>query len=222
MNRKLVVFDFDGTLVDFIHAFSIALAEFSHARNLPHDLAKMSAGYIDPYKYDLGWGLPLDRQKPLHDALMDYILEETIANKRFIPPLFDGAKSVLEELAQSYDFAVVTARDRPTLHAIMDYHQIKNHFQAIRTLCCTRERGYNLKPAPDAIYCLLKDTKHMLDDVIMVGDTTADIDMANAAGVKSIAVAWGLHPRERLAASNPTIMLDSVNDLPAAISKLFN
>lgn len=222
MTRKLVVFDFDGTLVDFIHAFGIALEEFSTARQMPYDLAKMSAGYIDPYKYDLGWGLPLDQQKPLHDALMDYILEETIQNKRFIPPLFDGAKSVLDELAQSYDFAVVTARDRPTLQAIMDYHQIKSYFPAVRTLCCVHERGYKIKPAPDALHCLLRDTKHKVEDVVVIGDTTADIDMANAAGAKSIAAGWGLHPRERIMQSNPSAWADHVSDLPRLIKDLFN
>ena len=222
MSRKLVVFDFDGTLVDFRQAFKEGLVEFSETRKLPYDVDKMTVGYVDPDRNDLGWGIPLDQQKAMINELSRFMMVETSERQRFIPPLFAGIQDALLKLAETFDLSIVTARHRDSLMSILNHHRMGSHFPNLRTLDCANERGYPIKPAPDALYCLLKDTKHGFDDVVMVGDTTADVDMANAAGVKSIAVAWGLHPRERLMQSKPTIMAETVGDLPRLVKDLFN
>jgi phosphoglycolate phosphatase len=222
MNRKLVVFDFDGTLVDFMDSFESAVVEFSMARSIPYDVKKLTLGYVDPKKNDLGWGVPFDDQEDLLEELSNFMKMETTERQRFIPPLFSKMGEALDELAEQHELGIVTARNRESLNVVLNHHKILHHFPNMRTLNCARERGYPIKPAPDALYCLLKDTKHTLDDVIMVGDTTADIDMANAAGVKSIAVAWGLHPRERLLQSKPSMMAETIGDLPRIIKELFN
>src|SRR4051812_6252601 len=112
MTRKMVVFDFDGTLVESHVGFTESLKEFSDARNMPYDGAKMAAGYIDPEKYDLGWQIPLDQQPVILKALQDFYYSEMTSHLRFLPTLFDGAVDALEILSQDYDLSIITARDR--------------------------------------------------------------------------------------------------------------
>ena len=219
--RKLVVFDFDGTLVDSHPHFCTGLEEFSSARNLPYDGRKMGIGYVDPLKYDLGWNLPLEEQPALLAELCAYMDHELLVKKRFVADLFDGVYEILLDIRSMFDLAIVTARDRKTTMATLEYHGLREFFPHYRSHCCVKERQYGLKPAPDALLCLINETGHDKRDVIMIGDTTSDILMANAAGVNSIAVLWGNHPQEKLATANPTIMIESVKELQQAVKSIF-
>lgn len=222
MADKLIVFDFDGTLIDSRESFGVALKEFSEARGLPHDHDKLSVGYVSPMKYDLGWGVPLEQQETLLNALMDYIQEQTLQHRKFIPPLFAGALQMLTDIGDSYDLALVTARDRPTTQVILEEHGLNRFFPHVRTLCCARERGYTIKPAADSLHCLWKDTGHSASQTIVIGDTTADISMAHNAGAKSIAVTWGLHPESKLQTVKPHTFARHMQDISALVAQLFS
>src|SRR5690606_9917315 len=166
MSRKLIAFDFDGTLVESHIGYTQALKEFSEARGLPWDSMKMAKGYVDPWKYDLGWGLPLEQQVPVFEALNEFYFSEMNAANRFMPTLFENVLETLESLTVDYDMVVVTARERKSLHKVMDYYGLSRYFPYVRTKCCAFERGYAIKPAPDALLCVLKDTKHATTDVV--------------------------------------------------------
>ena len=221
-DRKLIVFDFDGTLVDSQSCFDIGLAEFSDSRSLPHDPIKMMIGYVDPKKNDLGWGVPLEDQAALFGEFCTFLDHECIENKRFIPDLYDNVTTVLKTLQQDFDLSIITARSRSTMLVTLEHHGLKEFSPHYRTHCCAKERNYPIKPEADALHCLLRDTNHVLEDVVMIGDTTADIGMANAAGTKSIAVLWGAHSAERLQPANPTMMIHQVTEMPAAIKQIFS
>jgi len=221
-DRKLVIFDFDGTLIDSNPGFHQALKEYSEARGLPHDPQKMMIGYVDPLTYDLGWDVPLTEQPRMLKELQQEYRKEMMENGRFMPELYAQVQEVLAELAKEYDLSIITARGRETTLLTLSYHKIDHYFPVIRTSCCADERGYLTKPARDAVDCLIKETFHRPEDVVMVGDTTADIGMANNAGIKSIAVLWGYHPKEKLQALQPTAMIDTIIDLPEALRKIFS
>jgi phosphoglycolate phosphatase len=55
------------------------------------------------------------------------------------------------------------------------------------------------------------------DDTIMIGDTTYDIDMALAAGVRAIGVAWGYHPIEALAGAGAHALVHDADALKAEL-----
>jgi phosphoglycolate phosphatase len=222
MSKKMVVFDFDGTLVDAHTQFVVGLKHFSEARGLPWDGDKMGAGYTNPAKFDLGWGVPLEQQTALLRELNEFYFGEITNHKRFLPILFDGAREAIQELAKDYDLSIVTARDRKSLQIVLDHYELTPYFPDFRSLCCARDRGYDIKPAPDAMQCLLRDTGHAVEDSVVIGDTIADIAMANNAGAKSIAALWGVHARDRLASEKPTMMLENIRDLPQAVNELFN
>ena len=220
-DKKLIVFDFDGTLVDSQPHFNEALAEFSTMKSLSYDFYKMQTGYIDPLKYDLGWGVALESQPEIFKEFGIYMDEQVINHNRLMPELYQHVREVLEDLRSEFDLSIVTARSRSTMLATLVYHQLDGLFPAYRTHCCTKERNYQLKPSADALHCLLKDTKHPVTEIVVIGDTTSDILTANEAGAKSIGVLWGAHPAEKLQTAKPTILIDRVQDMPDAVRNIF-
>jgi phosphoglycolate phosphatase len=222
MSKKLIAFDFDGTIVESHTGFSESLKEFSDARGLTHDSMKMARGYVDPTKYDLGWGVPLEQQQKLLDDVNEFYFAEMVNNGRFMPTLFANVRETLENMKDEHDMVIITARERSSLKFILDHYGLNKFFPFFRSLCCARERGYPIKPAPDALQCVLKDTKHAPQDVVVIGDTSSDIRMANAAGAKSIGVLWGVHPQEMLAEHKPTLMLEDFLGIPQGVRTIFS
>lgn len=224
-DRKLVVFDFDGTLIDTgasSRKEPSSLSVFSKNKGLPYDIDKFNVGYVDPLKYDLGWNVPFDQQPALMHEWEIFLSDQQVNHKSFIPELFDHIKDILQELAQKYDLSIITARDKRSLVAIMEHLGIAPYFSLYRSSCCMKQKNLRIKPAADAIHCLLSQSGHHINDTVMIGDTTSDIAMANAAGVKNIAVLWGMHPKEKLVTENPTLILEDIKALPQAIEKLFS
>ncbi|HEY1095979.1 MAG TPA: HAD family hydrolase [Alphaproteobacteria bacterium] len=221
VQKRALIFDFDGTVVDTFPNYIEALKEFSAVHNLSYDGAQFTVGYVDPDQFDLGWGIPLSQQREMYEIFNKFYNDENTDKQRFLPTPFAGAIDMLRTLANDYDMAIVTTRHRNSLEAILAHYCIADLFVGTRTHQCAEEGGYGLKPAPDAIHDLLKQTKHHVDDIIVIGDTTADVGMANAVGAKSIAVLWGAHPQERLQTHNPTRMIDRMADLPDTVADLF-
>jgi phosphoglycolate phosphatase len=221
-DRKLIVFDFDGTLVNSEPQFAQALEEFSNAKLLPFDIEKMKLGYVDITKNDLGWGLQLHEQYEIFEEYCTFMNDQTITHKRFIPEVFEHVIETLDQLKSVYDLGLVTVRDRATTLATLEFHGMNRFFPKYRTHCCAKERGYGIKPSPDALNCLLDEMEYKPHNVVMIGDTGSDIHMAHGAGAKSIGVSWGLHPSESVRAANPTLMLENIQDLPHAIKTIFS
>mgnify|MGYP003730352467 CR=1 FL=1 len=65
------------------------------------------------------------------------------------------------------------------------------------------------KPNPDLLHAIMEATG--TKDLVMIGDTTFDLEMAHAAGVRAIGVTWGHHSVERLREWAP--LVDSVEEL---------
>jgi phosphoglycolate phosphatase len=54
----------------------------------------------------------------------------------------------------------------------------------------------------------------------MVGDTEFDVLMGRAAGMATVGVAWGYHPRARLEAAGADVIIDDFAALDAALDRL--
>ncbi|MBR4326081.1 MAG: HAD family hydrolase, partial [Bacteroidales bacterium] len=84
-----------------------------------------------------------------------------------------------------------------SLRLILTKNGILDYFDEL----VTRDNGFAPKPAPDMVNYLLKKMNLAPQEVLVVGDTTFDIDMGNAAGCKTCAVTYGNHTAEMLAKS---------------------
>jgi phosphoglycolate phosphatase len=124
-------------------------------------------------------------------------------------PLFAGAEQMLEELRSAgHRLAIATGKSRRGLDRVLEKTGLAALFHATR---CGEESAS--KPAPGMLLDLMRALDATADSTVMVGDTTHDLQMAANAGVRSVAVAYGAHPREQLLALQPLACIDKPQDL---------
>jgi len=120
--------------------------------------------------------------------------------------LFAGVREGLEQLEQAGALlAVATGKSRVGLDRAFAVTGIQGHF--VTTRCADETRS---KPHPQMLEEILDFTAIDANKVIMVGDTSYDIEMAQNAGVAGLGVSYGAHSEETLIASAPLSVEHSV------------
>lgn len=204
----LIVFDWDGTLVDSTTLIGEALQHACGDLGLPvpDDAAAryvIGLGLADAMKL-VAPDLPPDRYPELGARYRDHYL----AREPGIP-LFDGARELLNELhAAGYLLAVATGKTRAGLARAMAQVGLHGVFHATR---CADE-GLP-KPHPDMLLHLMERLAVTPRVTLMIGDTTHDLDLAQNAGAAGVAVTYGAHPPEGLALRTPLASVGSVAEL---------
>ncbi|RXZ42505.1 HAD-IA family hydrolase [Crenobacter cavernae] len=200
----LIVFDWDGTLMDstahIVRSIQGACADL----NLPVPPRERAShviglGLVDAMRYVCP-GLEPERYQDMVVAYRDHYLsgDETIE-------LFAGVEQGLAELkAQGAFLAVATGKSRAGLDRVLAKTGLAELFDATRTV-----DECHSKPHPAM---LLELTDHLGVDArrtLMVGDTTHDLMMAQNAGTHGAGVSYGAHPAGELAACSPLGIFDS-------------
>ncbi len=205
---SLVVFDWDGTVVD--STITIAQAIQKSCEDLG-----LQAPSLEASKYVIGLGLqsalahvapdlPKERIPELVDRFRHYYL----ARDQFLRP-FEGVIELLTWLDQSkVPLAVATGKSRKGLERALDATATRSYFSATR---CADES--DPKPSPTMVYELCEELGIDPTNTLVVGDTSHDLEMAASAGASAVAVSYGAHPREHLEAFNPLACLASVPEL---------
>ena len=112
-------------------------------------------------------------------------------------PLFDGVRGLLEALhSHGWSLGVATGKSDRGLHSCLTLHGVHALFVTLQTA-----DRHPSKPHPAMLEAAMAEAGAGPRDTVMIGDTTYDIEMARAAGVRAIGVSWGYHaPGELLAA----------------------
>jgi phosphoglycolate phosphatase len=204
----LIVFDWDGTLIDSTTLIGEALQQACRDLGLPvpDDAAAryvIGLGLTDAMQLVVP-ELPVHRYAELGARYREYYL----AREPGIS-LFDGTRELLAELdAAGYLLAVATGKTRAGLAWSLARVGLEGMFHATR---CADE-GYP-KPHPDMLLHLMDRLAVQPHATLMIGDTTHDLDLAQNAGAAGLAVTYGAHPREGLASRTPLATVDSVAEL---------
>ena len=134
--------------------------------------------------------------------------------KAELSPLFPGALDALDVLrAQDHTLlAVATGKSRRGLDKMLERHGLTGVFHSEQVA-----DHHPSKPHPSMILTALNETGVAQQKAVMLGDTTYDMDMARAAGIKKIGVTWGYHAAEML---NPDAMIKEFAALSGAVDQL--
>lgn len=123
--------------------------------------------------------------------------------------LFDGIPALLVDLKQrNVALGVATGKSRVGLDRVLGTMQLQEHFHITR---CADESFS--KPHPAMLFEIMEALTLAPEQVLMVGDTSHDIQMATAAGVDSMAVTYGAHDQPTLREAEPTVMVSSVPEM---------
>ena len=206
---KLLVFDWDGTLINSIERIVTSL-QFASREVCGMQLDEARARSV------IGLGLH-EAIEHLHPEL-DAVRIESIAaayrqNFLFdseIPELlFDGVEDLLQLLkADGYTLAIATGKSRPGLDRAMQQHGLDGYFSATR--CAGEHRS---KPDPEMLDTLLDELGMHAGDTVMIGDSSHDMQMASNAGVDAIGVSHGVEDAASLMIHQPLVCLDDITDL---------
>ncbi|MES3025470.1 MAG: HAD-IIIA family hydrolase [Pseudomonadota bacterium] len=217
MARKqfdLIVFDWDGTLMDSTSAIvkCIQAAARDLGLPVPHD---------DEASHVIGLGLHEAMQAAMPNidpALLPKVVERYrvhYLSKHHELVLFDGVREMLAELSQDgYFLAVATGKSRVGLNRALNAVGLLSLFDATR---CADETFS--KPHPAMLQELTRELGQDLRRTLMIGDTTHDLQMASNAGAAGVAVQYGAHPAEQLSACAPMYSAASVGQLHRWLSE---
>ena len=212
MNRRfdLIVFDWDGTLMDSADAIVRSIRAASRDAGLPEPSVSASRhiiglGLIEAMRHlfpdarEEDWTRLADRYRHHYFQASDDIA------------LFEGARETVEALGEAgYLLAVATGKGRRGLDAAFEFSGIGRHFHASR---CADESFS--KPNPAMLFDLMERLGAQPSRTLMIGDTTHDLLMAENAGVKSVALCHGAHERQVLEALSPLACLEDFAELRA-------
>ncbi|MBB6439501.1 HAD family hydrolase [Streptomyces candidus] len=202
--RHLAVFDLDGTLVDtpraIVETFSAAFASLGEP--VP-DSAAIRATIGIPLERAFGSLLGVDPEDPyVRRGIEQYQLHfRELILPRASELLYPGVEPGLRRLhAQGVALAVATNKFHASADALLRAAGLRELFAQV----VGADDVSNHKPHPESGLLILRTLDIPADRAVMVGDTTHDLLMANAAGLRSVAVTYGIHSPEELATAAPT------------------
>ena len=204
----LIVFDWDGTLMDSTAAIVKSLQDAALDLGLPMPEKKRAAHVIGlGLKEALETVLP-DLAPEYYPKLVDRYRIHVLTNS-LNTTLFDGVKTMLDDLKnQNYLLAVATGKSRAGLNRAINETGLQGYFDASRTADETWS-----KPHPAMLLELTGELGEPMNRTVMIGDTTHDLQMANNAGAAGIAVQYGAHSAAELQKLRPIYAAGSVPDL---------
>lgn len=212
MNKafKLIVFDWDGTLMD------------SHQRIL--DCLKAAANDCDATQLSddefsnvIGLGLkeateclyPAFSSKEVAAYSDRYRYHYLVKNDTH-SPLFNGAKDVLQTLKDNgYWMAIATGKGREGLDLVLNESELGSFF--LTTRCASETFS---KPHPQMLEEIMHELAIEPEQTLMIGDTEYDMELAQNAGAHSLAVSYGVHSIDRLLQYNPLGHINQIHELP--------
>lgn len=207
---QLLVFDWDGTLMDSEAKIVACLQAAAADVELPvpdETEAKqiIGLGLLEAVK-TLFPGTDDNVHRRLADAYRDHFLVRNKARSRLFPDVVE----TLEVLADDYLLAVATGKSRRGLERELDESGLRSYFQTTR---CADEA--HSKPHPRMLEDILESLGQKASDTLVIGDTEYDIQMAINAGSQSLGVSYGVHEARRLIESGALATLDSLAQMPA-------
>ncbi len=205
----LVVFDWDGTVMDSVGRIVSSLRAAAGIAKLAvptvHAAKQIIGLSLDPAFDILFPGITEAQRALMFQHYRDhYMLHDTTPT-----PLFSGVEQVLSQLKDSnIKLAVATGKQRRGLNRMFDETGLAKYFDTSR--CADEAQS---KPHPDMLQQILHQLDVPAQQAIMVGDTSHDMKMAQAIAMPRVGVTHGVHGREVLSQFEPKAIIDSLPEL---------
>ena len=206
---KLLIFDWDGTLMDsaarIVASFQAAIAELGFEKRSPAQIRDIIGLGLETAIATLFPSLSAQHRDQLADCYRQHFLK----THTLPTPLFPGVADTLHQFyVAGYLLAVATGKSRRGLNNALSETHLAHIFHSTRTADETCS-----KPNPQMLQEIMDELSVLPTDTLMIGDTEYDLQMAHNAGVASVAVNYGVHEQTRVLANNPLICLNRLPDL---------
>jgi len=210
---SLLVFDWDGTLVDSIERIVTSL-QFASKQTVGVELGETQARDV------IGLGL-MEAIAKLHPELSterhttelnniaDAYRQHYLYDNAVPAPLFTGVNQLLNDLCDDgYTLAISTGKSRQGLDQSIAEHNVADYF--VTTRCAGENKS---KPHPEMLHEILRELNFSATQALMIGDSEHDLKMANNANMQCIGVTHGVHNATTLEKHNPLTCLTDITEL---------
>lgn len=218
MGYRTALFDFDGTLADTKQCSIVATRKtFEHfGFQVPTD-ERIMAGMGIPLEVDLPKMIGRTFSERVLDEILDVFRnfyqeseQDTIRSFPHIPEILSALKN------SGVSIALVTSKSAAVAKRNVGQLQLGRWLDTM--VCFGDSQTLRPKPAPDGVYAALKKLGDPSpDDSIMIGDAIYDVQMGQAAGIRTCAVTWGSGSDAELKAADPDYLLDRPEELETVI-----
>ncbi len=210
---KLIIFDWDGTLMDSVDRIVSSMQSAAKTVGLAipsNNSVKQIIGLsLTTALQELFMGITAEQI----DAMLEQYKYEYVEGDTTPTPLFDNAVNLLTLLQQKNKLlAVATGKGREGLNRVLQVSKTSDFFHTTR---CAGEMPS--KPDPQMLNSILAELAIAPHEAVMIGDTSHDLKMAQAAGVDSIGVTFGVHGSDTLDKYQPKSIVDSLAELQALL-----
>ncbi|MEM8877490.1 MAG: HAD-IA family hydrolase [Pseudomonadota bacterium] len=218
---KLVVFDVDGTLVDSQHMIVAAM-----------DCAFAAIGAQPPSRQETLSIVGLSLREAMQaltgadQSTIDSLTEsykaaffELRSDPAHNEPLYPGADHVLDQLSARDDvlLGIATGKSRRGVDRVLERFDLQGRFVTIQTA-----DNHPSKPHPAMLFEALSESGIDAARAVMIGDTVFDMEMASAAKIPAIGVAWGYHDAAHLRPAGALHVADDYPHLLRLLDAQFN
>jgi HAD superfamily hydrolase (TIGR01509 family) len=202
---QCVLFDWDGTLLDSFAADAQAYIHMFTALGMSWSIAELKLHYSPNWhRVYKAARLPRAKWEDADRLWMRFY-------RKHSPVLQPGALRVLRALDRRFTLGLVSSGSRTRVRRQLREHGVAAMFQ---TKVCS-EDAPRRKPHPAPLRMALEKLRLEPAVCVYVGDAPEDIEMAHRAGMRAIGVLGGSPVPERLRASSPDAMIETIAQLPA-------
>lgn len=202
--KKVVIFDFDGTIADTLDALVTVVnrlaVEFGYAQITPEELAilqKLTARDVIRYSGISVLKIPF---------LVKKVKTELKTKISDLKPI-EGMQETLFSLKdQGMRLGIITSNSQENVVEFLRVNQLDSLFEFIHS-------GVTIFGKTTIINNVLRQKQLKPDNVIYVGDETRDIEASKKANIKVVAVTWGFNSQEVLAQQKPDYLIHKPHEL---------
>ena len=207
---KLVIFDFDGTLVDSVPGIVKTMAAVGRQLDLPESI-------IDEWQHLIG--LPIvkqmeiilpERDEAFHKEVVNCYRTIYDAEAVELCPLFPDALETLKAIRDGgVSISIASSKRHILVESVIKSHGIGDWFELI----LGADDVKNHKPHPESVLTTLKKLSINAAEAVVVGDSTFDLVMAEEAGVDGIGVTTGTQVRDILVACKTKSVVSRLSEI---------
>ncbi|MDH5437032.1 MAG: HAD-IA family hydrolase [Gammaproteobacteria bacterium] len=213
---KLIIFDWDGTLMDsiehIVNSMQGAITDMQYEHKDEETIRNIIGLGMHEAILALFPGCEQTERLKFIDSYREYFFERS-HNSDFYP----GALNTIHSLKkQDYLLAVATSKGRNGLDRAFNNYNLVDTFHTSR--CADETQS---KPHPQMLEEILEELQIKPQEAVMVGDTAYDMEMARNANVPRIACCYGVHSREKLMAYEPAACMQSIYELENVLASEF-
>lgn len=208
---EVIVFDLDGTLLDTLDDLTGAVNAALSAFGLPARTSEEVRGFIGN-----GVAKLMERAVGIadftkQDDVLAYFKDYYKLHCADKTKPYDGIRALLQTLQKRGVICAVLSNKADFAVKLLAEQYFPNAFAM--AVGENEAAGIRKKPAPDALFSVLKTLDATKEKALYVGDSEVDIQTAKNAGVACVSVTWGFKDRAFLLKNGAKILIDAPLEL---------